>query len=822
MREDAPAAPAARARVAGVKLWVLFLGTATLLVLLMMWFVVARTVPAVEANARAALSDSLAVGHDVWRRRSTERTAEQREKVALILKDYGFASLLNPEPAQLPADGIFGSSYRADVEVALDNFGSRAGYAFAAIADAHGKPQLTQPGSAVLPSAELRPLFEHFAARAVASRRPGERLAAAGLAVVAARPYRVVVQQALMANQPHWLMMAFAIDEELHALHQDLRVHATLVQHEGASRAVVFTTLDDARAAAATLAAAEADEELVADGHVWLLGTQSIDPGAQGQMQLRLSRSIDAAVAEGQRMRGDLWAAGLAAIAAFALALWLLSRYFVTRSLGEIVAVARRLGNQDYDAEVRPRGPVREVRELAGALDQMRTDLRAEQYFDRRLTQLPNRLQFRRVLTRTLQTGQPVAVLLLGLNRFKAVNRLLGYAAGDALLKAVAARLQAHVRPGDFVARLSGDTFALLLADTDEHAALRAAARVGHALEQPLDLDDRQVDLHAAIGIACAPQQADEAERLLAHAEVAMYMAKERREAALRYESAFDQGSPATLSLLGELRHALDHGELRLHLQPKVSLADASISGAEALLRWQHPGRGMVPPGQFIPYAEDTPIIRELTLWVFEAVLRVQAALRAQGVERISVNLSARDLMDAELPAKLETLLQRHGGRAEGLCLETTESAVMSDVGRAQHTLQRLADRGYKLSIDDFGADQSSMRRLKDLRVHELKIDMDFIKGMQQDPRDASLVRAMIDMGHALGLSVVAEGVETEALAQRLAAMGCDEGQGWHFAKPMPADALCAWAQAYRQRLGGAAAQPAADTELQERLAAMH
>ena len=813
-----PPAAAPRAPTQGVKLWVLFLGTATLLVLLMMWFVVARTVPAVEANARAALSDSLAVGHDVWRRRDAERGTEQREKVALILKDYGFASLLNPSPAQLPADGIFGSGYRADVAVALDNFGQRAGYAFAAIADARGTWLLTQPESASVAAHDLAPLFEPFKARALASRRPGERPAAVGVAGIGGRPYRVVLQQALMANQPHWLLMAFAIDEELQALHQDLRVHATLVQRSGGTPTLLFTTLADAAATTATLAAGESDQELAADGHMWLLGSQPLDAAPQARLLLRLSHSLDAAVLEGQRMRGDLWAAGGAAIAAFALALWLLSRWFVTRSLDEIVAVARRLGNQDYDAEVRPRGPVREVRELAGALDQMRSDLRAEQYFDRRLTQLPNRLQLRRELTRRLHSGQPLALLLLGLNRFKNVNRVLGYAAGDALLKAVAERLQVAVRPGDLIARLSGDTFALLLPEADAAAAQRAAQRVGQALEQPLDLDDKQVDLNAAIGIACAPAQAIDAERLLAHAEVAMYTAKERREAAMLYEPAFDNGSAATLSLLGELRHALDHGELRLHLQPKVSLADGSISGAEALLRWLHPSRGMVPPGLFIPYAEDTPIIRELTLWVFEAVVREQAALHAQGVECISINLSARDLMDLELQSKLETVLQRHGGRAEALCLETTESAVMSDVARAQQTLKRLAERGYKLSIDDFGADQSSMRRLKDLRVHELKIDMDFIKGMQHDPRDASLVRAMIDMGHALGLSVVAEGVETEALARRLAAMGCDEGQGWHFAKAMPADALREWAQAHRTTAGLIAAPAGAEVDL----AALH
>jgi EAL domain-containing protein (putative c-di-GMP-specific phosphodiesterase class I) len=236
-----------------------------------------------------------------------------------------------------------------------------------------------------------------------------------------------------------------------------------------------------------------------------------------------------------------------------------------------------------------------------------------------------------------------------------------------------------------------------------------------------------------------------------------------------------------------------------------VCLKSGRLTGAEALLRWEHPQRKLVPPGAFIPYAEDSPIIKDLTLWVFEAVVKEQRALREAGIPSVSINLSARDLMDLDLPEKLQRLLRKHGAESKGLCLETTESAVMGDIDRARQTLQRLRDSGFKLSIDDFGEGQTSMRFLKDLPVHELKIDMVFVKGLQADVRNESIVRALAEVGHEYGLRVVAEGVENGAVAARLAELGCDEGQGWHFGKPMPAAALRDWARAREQAAAEAA-----------------
>jgi EAL domain-containing protein (putative c-di-GMP-specific phosphodiesterase class I) len=269
------------------------------------------------------------------------------------------------------------------------------------------------------------------------------------------------------------------------------------------------------------------------------------------------------------------------------------------------------------------------------------------------------------------------------------------------------------------------------------------------------------------------------------------------------------------------LRHAVENNELRLFLQPKVALADGSLCGAEGLVRWQHPERGLVPPMQFIPFAEQTGYVRQLTLWVFGEAARQQAALVAMGVRRVSINLSTRDLLDTELPEKLEALLTRHNASAEAFCLEITESAIMDDPQRAEATLNRLSQRGYKLSIDDFGTGYSSLAYLKRLPVNELKIDQSFVKGIDPKPGsggpadqgDIKIVRSTIDLAHNLGLTVVAEGVETAAVLQRLAAMGCDEAQGYHMGKPMPLVDLQLWAVRWKAARSAAAApvvEPAA------------
>ncbi|MEY3253706.1 MAG: hypothetical protein RL227_2679 [Pseudomonadota bacterium] len=806
MKQDAPPERAPDARdvllrnlSGGVRLLVLVLATTTLLVLLMQWFVVSRTVPAVEANARDAIDESLLVARDVWVRRNEERTAEQMERVALVQRDQGFIEALNP--VNPPPGGLFGPRYLPTLVDLLGNFGERSGYSLAVFADTDGTPQAVHPPNTAVPVAELAAVLQRLKTGLDGRPRRGKVTpAASDVVALGGTAYRVVVKELGTQDRQRWMMVAFPIDEELRALRQDLRVHLTLVsEREGVSRTLV-STLADTGLVALLSSLAPGQAQMDALGETWRVRSHALLDADGERVVLRLARSLAPAAAEGQRLRVELWTFAVLGLAAFTVLMAMWSRWFVTPSLTALVNAARQVGRQNYDAEVPVLGPVREFRQLASALDTMRQDLRAEEYFDRRLTQLPNRLHFRRELDRALAEGHPVAVMVLGLNRFKEVNRRIGYAAGDRLLQAMAERLRRVVRRGAFTARLGGDLFAVLLPGADAKAAYAAARRIGTELEQPLELDGHRVDRQACIGIACAPEQGDGADQLLVRAEVALSVAKGRRESITLYDPAFDRASEANLALLSELRHARDNGELRLHLQPKVSLKDNRLVGAEALLRWQHPQRGLVPPGHFIPYAEDTPLIKDLTLWVFEAVVAQQRTLRQWGIPSVSINLSTRDLMDLDLPAKFDALLRKHDADATGLCLETTEGAVMGDIDRACQTLQRLRERGFKLSIDDFGEGQTSMRYLKDLPVHELKIDMVFVKGMQTDRRIESIVKALADVGHQYGLSVVAEGVENAAVAQRLAELGCDEGQGWHFGKPMPAPELRAWAQARRER----------------------
>jgi EAL domain-containing protein (putative c-di-GMP-specific phosphodiesterase class I) len=285
-------------------------------------------------------------------------------------------------------------------------------------------------------------------------------------------------------------------------------------------------------------------------------------------------------------------------------------------------------------------------------------------------------------------------------------------------------------------------------------------------------------------------------DELLGHAEVAMYAAKRKNLGILVYEEKLDFGSAQNLTLLSELRQAIDEGQLRLYLQPKIHLGTHIVCAAEALVRWEHPVRGMVQPMQFIPFAEQTGFIRHLTLWVLEAAAGQWHSLQtSQGALRIAVNLSTRDLMDVDFPAKIDAILAKYGVPRSGFCLEITESAIMDDPQRAEATLDQLSVNGFKLSIDDFGTGYSSLAYLKSLPVNELKIDKSFVMGMENDESDAKIVRSTIDLAHNLGLTVVAEGVENAATYQLLADLQCDEAQGYFMGKPMPCADFMDWCE---------------------------
>jgi diguanylate cyclase len=396
-----------------------------------------------------------------------------------------------------------------------------------------------------------------------------------------------------------------------------------------------------------------------------------------------------------------------------------------------------------------------------------------------------------------------MALLLLDINQFRRVNDALGHAVGDRLLGAVADRLRESIGHDGYVARLGGDEFGVLAPRlADATAATVLAERVADALAHPVTLDALPLDVTAAIGVAVYPDHGTDNTVLLRHAEVAMYDAKDRAATYAIYTPESDQNSPERLELLADLRRALVDGrpdEIQLFYQPQVNLASGEVVGVEALLRWQNPERGAVNPEHLIKVAEHTAVMRLLTTRVLDDAVSQLAKWRAQGLHlRASVNVSVRDLHRPELVDQLAGLLADRAVPPNLLQLEITEGALMSDPRRVLVTLHRLDRLGVALSLDDFGTGYSSLQHLRRLPLAEVKIDRSFVLGMSSDPDDAAIVGSIIDLAGALGLRVVAEGVENDATRRMLLAGGCEVAQGWYFARPMPADELASWLARYR------------------------
>jgi diguanylate cyclase (GGDEF)-like protein len=404
------------------------------------------------------------------------------------------------------------------------------------------------------------------------------------------------------------------------------------------------------------------------------------------------------------------------------------------------------------------------------------------------LTGLPNRTLLHSRADRVLRGDEPAAMLLIDLDRFKEVNDTLGHDYGDALLVDVSERLQATLRRGDTLARLGGDEFAVLVCGAPDRAAVvELAARLQDALRRPFALRDVAVELEASIGVAFYPEHGETAGALLQRADVAMYDAKRGRRGVATYAPERDPYSADRLGLLAELRRAIECDELVLHYQPKVSLSTGELTGVEALVRWQHPSRGLLSPDEFVPLAERTGAVADLTRWVVDRALKQHCAWREQGIDLpVAVNLAAANIVDVTLPGAVARLLERHDVAGDRLECEISEHTVMADPVRASDVLAALRKLGVRLSLDDFGTGHSSLSYLKRLPLDEVKIDRSFVAGMAEDENDAVIVRSTIDLARNLGLQVVAEGVETAEIMQALAELRCDTAQGYHISRPLP------------------------------------
>ena len=756
----------------------------------------------IDSNARASIATELANGDKVFRKLLEQSAQAQRFSAQVLARDTAFVQ----------AVGNGGVDDRATIASALQNSGRRAKADLTMLIDGERKVAVSL---GLASAGSLEQLVLGLLDRA------DQTGAASAIAIAGQRPVQIVVVPVKAPITIAWVVMGFAIDRQLAVGMKELSsldVAILTRASDGRWLPVESTLPAGAMSKLADELALQADSQsrpfdLDIAGSKYSARLLPIGGNAERGASVLLARSIDDATEQYVRLEHTLVLLTILGIVIATVAA-VLTANRIAQPLRQLASTARRLGRGDYHGQIDLKRDD-EIGDLAKAFDAMREgigkreqEIRRLAYWDS-LTNLPNRAQFVLLLDESLaeatKHGHCVFVLMMDLDRFKHVNDVMGHNFGDALLRQVAERLTLRVSQAHgaaHVARLGGDEFAVLLPAATGAQALTIANAILKALEVPLSLEDQTVDIGAGLGIASFPANAADSESLLSMAEVAMYQAKMRNDGAIVYESAMDTASAMSLGMLTELRNAIERDEFRLHMQPKLRLDTGKVVGAEALVRWAHPERGMLFPDQFIPFAEQTGFIRVLTRWVLDRSAALCSELTMQGIDlKISVNLSTRDLLDQDLPLKFNDILARHQLSPSSFCLEITESAIMDDPVRAQLTLERLHAMGVDLSIDDFGTGYSSLAYLKRLPVDELKIDKSFVLNMENDIGDTKIVRSTIDLGHNMGLRVVAEGIESEAVWRLLAALGCDQGQGYFMSRAIPGDQLATWIKAWEPPL---------------------
>jgi len=477
----------------------------------------------------------------------------------------------------------------------------------------------------------------------------------------------------------------------------------------------------------------------------------------------------------------------------------------VSGTIGEDRAVtAMKAGAHDYILKGNLKRLIpateRELREAMGRREHRKAEetIYRLAYVDQ-VTGLPNRARFQELIGDAVKEAQKdghcIALLLMDIDRFKEVNDTLGHDRGDVLLKQVGLRLNGVLNAPDIISRIGGDEFGILLSRVEGVSEIRETIkRLQDFLAPAFMIDGVPISVEASIGVATMPGNAEDPHELLQFADIAMYRAKQMASSYAIYEPEFNLYSPAQLGLMAELREAIGKNQLRLHYQPKLELATGRVVGLEALVRWEHPRLGLLYPDKFILTAEQTGLVNPLTRWVLLEALRYCCQQFEQGIElRMNVNLSARSLHDPQMVAMVADALKTTGAKPEYLVLEVTESAIVLDPVRAEETLIALSELGVGLSIDDFGTGYTSLASIKRLPISEIKIDRSFIFNMLTDNKDAMIVRSVIELGHNLGLTVVAEGIETQEVLDHLHKLACNEVQGYHICRPITPDQLHKW-----------------------------
>lgn len=628
--------------------------------------------------------------------------------------------------------------------------------------------------------------------------------------------YQMTAAPLRAPNRVGWVLLGFRLNE-------------ALAQHFGALSSLDVTFLErgqDGRwqTLASTLPAAAlsalarqpaATDDAPFDGSARLdnesyLG-QEIELGtAPGQHVTALLQSSETAALANYRP----WWWQIVEVFAGALLLALLGAWLLARGVTKPVrllldqASAIEAGNYAEPIALHPGGEfgalVEKFNRMQDAIAKREASIRHYARHDT-LTGLPNRGHLEQLINDALQARragkQRLAVMVIGLDRFKDINDTLGYDAGDRLLCEVAQRLRETAGTDDVIARIGNDEFGVLLPSVKLRDIPVELARFVAAFKSPYQADGLTLHLSAGIGLASHPDHGHDVATLLRHADMAKWTAKQQHLPYAIYDGSQDRFSRLRLSLLGELQQAIQQGDLVLHYQPKVALSHDTLSGAEALVRWQHPLYGMVPPDEFIPMLEHTGNITLVTSWALGAVCEQSAAWQAAGMPlRLAVNTSAYDLRSAEFVESVEHTLSAGNVDPSLIALEITESAIMQDVDQAVSAFEHFRKLGLTLSIDDYGTGYSSMAQLKRLPLDELKIDRSFVMGLDRSDDDETIVRSTIELGHNMGLKVVGEGVESRAGLNVLRKLGCDAAQGYFISRSLTAEKFGGWWQAGRWR----------------------
>ncbi len=741
-----------------------------------------------SATTRAAqnkIDDELAVGQKVFASELKANAERLAQAASVLASDFAFREAI-----------ATGDS--ATMESALENHGARVKAAAVLFVNLQGMVVDDTIRSTTEPRRfELGSLIEGAKAAGQAN----------SIAIIDDRVLQLVAVPVQAPLTIGWVVIGFPVDQMLASELRNLTgLQVSFVTEQGGSWNLQASTLAPGLAQVLLQQlppfAQAVDRRVIAMPEQYQMRIVPLGQSGSKRFVAVLQRPLKDAMGSFSMLSARLVALGLFSLA-LSIGGSILIAVGITRPLDALLQSVTRIRRGDYSNPIDiQRGD--EIGVLAQGLDHMRAGIAEREQrilklaYEDSLTQLPNRSRFGEQLQRQIQSAgeqqRNLAVFVMDLDRFKYVNDNLGHSVGDHVLMEVAARLRGLLRDDDCVARLGGDEFAILMPSASDARVTQLAEAIMSALEQPFHFHGQPLDVGASIGIALFPAHGGDAQTLVRNADIAMYVAKRTRSGYTIFDPHYDSSQQQHLSLLGELRRAVECNELRLYYQPKVTLNSAGIHAAEALIRWVHPVRGMVPPGLFIPFAEHTGYIKVLTHWVLtEAVRQCGTWLRQNIHVAISVNLSARDLAARDLPEFIAALLAEHQVPPQMICLEITESGFMEDPAHAQRVLDRLSAIGLRLAIDDYGTGYSSLSYIMKLPVNELKIDRAFVSNMAEDADMMTIVRSTIELGHNLGLKVVAEGVEDSKGYALLRSLGCDFAQGYYISPPMAAEALPGW-----------------------------